>query len=1382
MPAPLRATFALACSLLTPLGAAAAETSPLDVSFGATPRQLIDLAAAHASNPGDDVAILLEESRVDLDDEARATRTLRLVYRVLDADGVRFWGSVTADWEPWLSERPKIRARVVSPEGVVSELQESTIDEGPVHDALPDVLTSGRRLRAPLPSLSVGSIVEHETTWTSRRPHLERVASGTWHFGMPVPTGLSRLTLTAPESLPLRVIPRLVAAEAGTRRVEGGRVVITWTRRDVPARKPGLVALPPSMPRTERVSWTTAPSWAFVADGYAAIVDRALEGADIAAEAKAAAGDASDLRTAAARCLAWIHSRVRYTGLEFGEAAIVPATPATCLSRGFGDCKDKATLLVAMMRALGHRADVALMTPRLGGEDIDPEVPSIGVFSHAIAAVGDPPVFVDATAPEAAFGELPASVAGRLALVARRGITDLTRTPPGTPETDRVLETVRVRLAEEGKGELTELTESWGSFAVDARSELVGVTREELATNIGEWCRTAWRADGADQVEASAPDDLSSPTTLRYRALLTARAITEYPHAYVGAMDGGWSSHLPPLLPIPDDEADDEDREREAREAARSEPAELPRAFRWERHYVIEPPPGWEVASLPEPTSWSAGPVSYSSTASSGDDGSVKVLIRFDTGSGSLSAPELRKLRELLAAHDEADVPVVAFRAVADRLLGEGDVRGALAEHRRLAALHPAEALHPVQLSSTLLELGLGDAARDAARAAIRAQPASASGHVALARALLRDSFGRPYRSNADHAQALASAREAVKTDPTNIDALTLLASILSMDEQGRTNWDPASSLVAARAWADVLARAEEPDHDVHAEWLSSLFRAGDMQQLKQAMASWKGERSIGLDALEITAAAMEQGLRPALLLAATPAMRRHDRSDLLELVAGTCAQARRYDLAAEILVEAARGGPRAAVIGARADGMRTIRRIDPQSIGKKTPEDAALRAFALLVSRDVAALESSFANDPLAIASSGTLARAMMKGFVHGVSRSAGPDMPMAVMRDVLCSSVRCTSECDGSGRCRVLIRIPNPERALTVTMVVRQEGESWGITAMEPGPGLAGQFALENAKAGRLDAARHWLDWAHETGIPPLPREPSPPSWRAGQEATPEQIVRAAALVAAHADHGGQAAAELSALRDAATDEGDRAFLERCIVHAHASAQRHAEVARLGRPLLGAEQEPSGFVMAIASSVAALGDTEAEASLAAELSQRWPSHPAIAIYRAESHARRGEYDRALALMRPLEASGRAGAATLMLQNQVAWYGLLAGEPPSALLATAREATAGQASAAAVHTLATILAEAERPLEAHQTLVRSMDASTEDEPGRHDHHVLGRIAESYGELGAARASYERAIDGAPPGDATDVAHLSRRRLALLDAPPATPIADGTAN
>ncbi len=57
-----------------------------------------------------------------------------------------------------------------------------------------------------------------------------------------------------------------------------------------------------------------------------------------------------------------LHREVRYTGVEFGEARLVPEFPAETLRRKFGDCKDKSTLLVAALRASGIEAYLALLS------------------------------------------------------------------------------------------------------------------------------------------------------------------------------------------------------------------------------------------------------------------------------------------------------------------------------------------------------------------------------------------------------------------------------------------------------------------------------------------------------------------------------------------------------------------------------------------------------------------------------------------------------------------------------------------------------------------------------------------------------------------------------------------------------------------------------------------------------------------------------------------------------------------------------------------------------------------------------------------------------------------------------------------------------------
>src|ERR1041385_9336395 len=84
--------------------------------------------------------------------------------------------------------------------------------------------------------------------------------------------------------------------------------------------------------------------------------------------------------------VALLHKNVRYTGVEFGESSLIPQFPSETLKRKYGDCKDKALLLVAMLRASGVPADLALLQAG-PGRDINPELPGMGNFDHAIVYV-----------------------------------------------------------------------------------------------------------------------------------------------------------------------------------------------------------------------------------------------------------------------------------------------------------------------------------------------------------------------------------------------------------------------------------------------------------------------------------------------------------------------------------------------------------------------------------------------------------------------------------------------------------------------------------------------------------------------------------------------------------------------------------------------------------------------------------------------------------------------------------------------------------------------------------------------------------------------------------------------------------------------------------
>ena len=63
----------------------------------------------------------------------------------------------------------------------------------------------------------------------------------------------------------------------------------------------------------------------------------------------------------------FVVTSTRYVGLEFGIHGFKPYKVTQVLARRFGDCKDKAALLIALLREVGVSAELVLVRTRRGG-------------------------------------------------------------------------------------------------------------------------------------------------------------------------------------------------------------------------------------------------------------------------------------------------------------------------------------------------------------------------------------------------------------------------------------------------------------------------------------------------------------------------------------------------------------------------------------------------------------------------------------------------------------------------------------------------------------------------------------------------------------------------------------------------------------------------------------------------------------------------------------------------------------------------------------------------------------------------------------------------------------------------------------------------------
>ncbi len=1343
----LAASLVLCPQLCPATGAAASE--PWDhAAFTADPAAVVEAAAALPTEEGVDVLVLLEEVTWSFDSAGRAVYKHRLVYRIVTPVAVQGWSTTEMVWSPWYQERPALRARVISPDGIEHWLDPKTIGESPVGEDQPAVLSDRMVLRAPLPAVAVGAVVEEESVVRDLSPFFEH---GTVHyvpFGRPVPVRRARLVVEAPASVPLRYVTRLLPAVEPQRTESDGRVRLSLEAGALDAIKfesiemltPGDVAVWPM------VGFSTGESWNQVAKYYGELVDAQLDGTELQSTVEQAAQGASTRQEKVARLLAWLQAEVRYTGIEFGEAAIVPRPPAETLKRKYGDCKDKTALLVALLRTAGIPAHVALLSTG-PGPDIGPELPGLGLFDHAIVyAPGTPDLWIDPTDPFARAGELPIVDQGRLALIAAHETTGLTLTPEAAPGENRTVATREIFLAAElGGGRVIETSQAWGSIGRGYRHFCDQSNLVDLKEILENHVRTAYGAEELTRWEHSETKDLSVPFQIRVEAKGAATAFTELTEAAVAIHPGPLLEHLPSfLLDGEDDVAENPAGSDSSGITDRPRQSDLvlmePYVAEW--RYRIVPPPGYRPATLPEAEMRQLGPATLSREVAAEDDGIVALTLRFSTEKRRLVPDEVEALRESARELLEAEPFLVSFEQVGEMHLAAGQIREALAEFHRLAALDPDRALPRMRIARTLLAAGLGEAARREARAAVELEPDLDLAYQNLGLVLTHDLIGRHLERGFALEAAVAAYRKAKELDPDNAATRQNLAILLEHDREG-FRYSPQADM--DEAIAEYRSLKEELDENALDEnLLIALARSRRFEECKQLARGL--DSSPNRNAMLLVAIAATEGPAPAIKEAfriADP-----DQQRVALLTSGwVSVQLRLYPQAAGLLTAGAKGAPNAAAILSQADTTRKTRRYEELTLSDSDPRSVVKRLLiAALVGDDdeLRALYSRRAAESPQITAEVADFHQMSRTLRSGLRATGNP---IEAILDVMLAGIKFSIDGDDAVGYRLRARVSFGTGSQQDRFYVVHEDGGYRVLTTESLPRI-GAEALRRLDDGDLVAARQWLDWARdETRLPsgddPFAGPTFPRFWTRGSDGGSDEIRYAAASLITGSDEAEAAIPILQQGRDRALSDAQRRNFDIALARAFYWLDRYTDVLAVARRWLTERPDSSAAFFYLRKALAGLEQWEEYRQAAEERLDLLPDDPAAIRALTRVAGVEGDLEREDQLYRRLEALGKARANDF---NNLAWNAFVEGRVTEQTIEDAQQAAdlTQHRDANKLHTLASVYAEIGKATEAREVILQAMAVGGYDEPKPHDWYVFGRIAEHYGVVAAAAEAYRK--------------------------------------
>ena len=377
-------------------------------------------------------AVVVEALRVAarFESDGRATQQFTTRIRVQSEAGVLRLGLLSFGYNTAFERINIAYLRVIKPDGTTIAAAADSIQDLPseIQRFAPEY-TDFRQKNVNVPSLRPGDLLEYSVTTETLTPMVPGQFSAAYSFERSsiVLDEEIELNLPADRKVKLKFSPETQPQL----RDDPGRKIYLWHHSNTTLLDDTQDEAEEAKPADIQVS--TFQEWSEVARWYGELQRPQVTISD-AIKSKAADLTAG-MKTEDERIAAiynYVATNIRYVSISLGIGRFQPHDATSVLRNQYGDCKDKHTLLTALLAAAGVKAEPVLINT---AAKMDPDVPSPFQFNHLITAIvrGDSYLYADTTTEVAPLGYLFDMLRNKQALLVSDLGAKLIRTPATLP-------------------------------------------------------------------------------------------------------------------------------------------------------------------------------------------------------------------------------------------------------------------------------------------------------------------------------------------------------------------------------------------------------------------------------------------------------------------------------------------------------------------------------------------------------------------------------------------------------------------------------------------------------------------------------------------------------------------------------------------------------------------------------------------------------------------------------------------------------------------------------------------------------------------------------------------------------------------------------------